>query len=239
MHAISLISSALDVESGLYVPDPLPADPLDGVCCVTGMDGPTVPRKALLSNTFLDGDALACPGSDRVSVEVWRAFTAQENRGKKRGFFPERQSSWIVTRSKWQTLDRIGVRAALLISDPPSEPWAAYVTTSYKKHGALRAPVNAGGRGGGVWLFEGRRIDCTDRERARATWERLRDARMRGVPRPVIEKLDAGSSLIARVGLLWWMDFEDWARPLIESGLYQFCTYLLPSEDEIKQWSPS
>lgn len=120
---------------------------------------------------------------------------------------------------------------ALVIDAPPLWPWAGYVTTSYKKHGALRALVNHNSTQ--RWLFEMDVVDCSDRAKVADWWERLRSTRVAGIPRPVIETLDCSVHLMSKHAALW-REFERWARPRVNAPLYRLLTYLLPSEEELK-----
>jgi hypothetical protein len=214
MHAVDLISESLP-------PEEFPEPPSDGMCCVTGAIGPTVPREHAIKPSFTNLDLLRAPESKRVGIAAWRALNYKW----------ERMSSWQVE-GVFTRLDRKGVRAAVLSVDELQGPSACYATTSYKKHGALLAPVNPPGRR--VWLWETRLVDCSDRTAVAETWERLRAAQDSGIPRPLIESLDIAPGYMGKVGWRIWRDFEAWARPRMLSPLYQFLTYLLPSKEELK-----
>jgi len=232
MHAITLFSKAIPDAS---VP-PLPEEPADGLCCVTGLEGPTIARKHLLTSSFTQWDQLMCIHSDRVGVDVWRAWMYGERReGKNRDFRPERMSSWIVSPSGLTLLDRQGVRD-LVLEPPQIEPWAGYATTSYKKHGSLLAPVNTAGRA--VWLWELTQVDCSHYEQVQAWWQQLRQFQDAGIPRPVLETADPEPHLIAKIGVTLALEFAEWARPRRDSSLYQFLCYLLPSVEELKATKP-
>lgn len=216
MHAVNLISSALSPEDA---PIPEGGDP--GICCITGQPCATVPRKSLLGPSFTDGQLLQAPGSDRIGVDACRALSYKW----------ERMSSWLCDARGFHRLDRQGVRQAVL-QPHASGAWCGYATTSYKKHGSLRTPVNGPGRA--VWLHEMRLVDCGDTARVQAIWQRLNEAIRNGIPRPVIESLDASPYCIRDAGINRWMAFEVWARPLLTTSLYQFLAYLLPSQEELK-----
>ena len=140
-------------------------------------------------------------------------------------------SSWSCDGAVFRRLDRVGVREAVFAA-PPASTWAGYATTSYKKHGSLRAPVNGPGRA--LWLFESRTVDCSDRALLMEWWGILDTARRNGLPRPVIADLEPGAKCLAAYGVRPWLGFEAWARPRQRSALYALLTYLLPSEEEIK-----
>lgn len=218
MHPVSLISSAL--EGAPDAPE-IPAAAAPGLCCVTGEECLTVSRRELFGPSFTDGALLRAPHSDRVGIEAYRALAYKW----------ERMSSWLCDGATFRRLDRQGVRAAVL-GEAPLRPWAGYATTSYKKHGAMRARVNAGGKR--VWLFETRLVDCSDRALVTDTWGRLNAALRGGIPRPVIEDLAPSPHLIRQAGADVWLAFEAWARPRHRSALYAFLTYLLPSQEELR-----
>lgn len=227
MTAIDLIAAALPQETP-------PEPPTEGVCCVTGATCPTINRKHVIKPSFTNLDLLAAPGSDRVGVAAWRVMThsvPHEDPAKKRDRAPLRQSHWLCDGRTVDYMDRQGVRQ-MVLSGVSAPCWAGYVTTSYKKHGALLAPVNTCGRA--VWLWETRLVDCTDRAAVADTWARLRAAQDAGIPRPLIEHLDIAPGYMAKIGWRVWRDFEAWARPRTLSPLYQFITYLLPSQEELR-----
>lgn len=226
MNAVELVYRALPAEEP-------PESPQDGVCCVTGDYGPTIARKHAISQTFTNLDILRAPNSDRVGLPAWRAITyTTPNEGKKRELAPLRQSHWMCDGKSLTTLDRVGVRNLVLASDPPAPTWAGYATTSYKKHGVLLAPVNVGSRR--VWLWETRLVDCSNVQQVQDTWARLRAAQDAGMPRPLIEQLDISPAFMAKIGWRVWQEFYRWAFPRRNAQLYQFLTFLLPSQEELK-----
>lgn len=212
-HAVELIAPHSDVE--------MPTGIERGVCAVTGKECDTVPRGELLSKSFTSGDLLRAPNSDRVGVAAYLALRYKW----------ERMSSWIVTESEFRRLDRVGVREAAL-GNPPAGVWAAYATTSYKKHGALLAPVNSGDRS--TWVFETRPVDMSQRDVVREWWERLNTALRLGLGRSVLESLTCPPFLVRKVGVREWLAFDAWARPRYQSPLYAFLCYLLPSQEELR-----
>jgi hypothetical protein len=216
MHAVALLASALSLNAA---PGPETA-PTRAVCCVTGLEGPCVPRGAVMDNGFTQQAQLRAPLSPWLSVDAARVLR----------YRPERSSSWWCDGATFLPLRRPDVRRFVIEAPPTSVRWAGYVTTSYKKHGAFGAPVNVEGRA--VWLFETRLADCSDRSTVVETWARLRAMQDAGCPRPVLETLDASPWLIGKLGAARWLAFERWARPRVQGGLYQLCSYLLPSKDE-------
>lgn len=224
MSAIELLYSALP-----QIDPPEPPQP--GTCCVLGTEEPTIERSYAIKPSFTNLDLLRAPDSQRISVRAWRVLTYSipAAEGKKRDTLPLMQSSWMCG-DKLTLLKRQDVRALVLFG-VYLPAWCGYVTTSYKKHGSLRAPVNR--NGSQRWLFELDIVDCSDRAKVAEWWERLRTARVAGIPRPVIETLDCSLSLMLKHRNVWW-EFERWARPIHRSPLYRLLTYLLPSEEEIK-----
>lgn len=226
MSAIELLAAAIPVR-------PPPDEPAEGLCCVLGTTEPTVARKHAIKPSFTNLDLLRAPDSDRVSVRAWSVMTymTEPGEGKKRGGQPLIQSAWIVTRDELRYLNRLDVRRLVIEGTMPAGPWAAYATTSYKKHGSLRAPVNTGGAR--RWLFELDVVDCSNRERVGTWWSRLHEARVAGIPRSVLETLDIGLPLL-RKHMRLWREFELWARSAYRSRLYRFLCYLLPGQEELK-----
>jgi hypothetical protein len=216
--AIDLIAAALPTETP-------PETPAEGVCCVTGTTCLTITRKHVIKPSFTNHDLLRAPDSDRAGVAAWRALTYKW----------ERMSSWVCNGETFERLDRKGVREHVLARDEIALPCACYATTSYKKHGALLAPANPPGRR--VWLFDMRLVDCSDMDAVADTWARLRAAQDSGIPRPLIEHLDIAPGYMAKIGWRVWREFEAWARPRMRSPLYEFLTYLLPSQEELKNAS--
>lgn len=232
MRSLLLLADAFGVSTD-WQSEPLPEEAQPGVCCLLGEVLPTIARRHLLTASFTDTALLQRPDSDRVSVAAWVAFTAGELRdGKSRRYCPERMSSWRCVGQRFLALDRQGVRAAVL-GDLPAAQWAGYATTSYKKHGSLRAPVNTGAAN--VWLWETRIVDCSDRAALLAMWDTLRRYQDAGIPRPVLETAELDSYLVAKIGIRQALEYERWARPRVNSALYQFIVYLLPSKEELDE----
>jgi hypothetical protein len=213
--------TAIDLIAAALPPETPPEEPKPGLCCVTGAECATIARKHVVKPSFTNLDLLRAPQSDRAGVAAWRVLNHA----------PARQSLWWCDGHDLRLLKRVDVRA-LVLNGVTAPQWSGYATTSYKKHGALRAPVNSGPRQ--LWLFEMLVVDCSDRGQVAEMWERLRAAQDAGIPRPLIEALDVAPGYIAKIGWRVWRDFETWARSRMKSPLYQFLTYLLPSQEELK-----
>jgi hypothetical protein len=197
------------------------------------MVGETIDRKYGILSSFTNFDLLRAPNSDRIGLDAWRVLTYRVPHpgGKKRELRPLQQSSWLCDGKSVELLDRSGVRKNVL-NGVITKCWAGYATTSYKKHGALRAPVNSGKQQ--MWLWETVLVDCTDRAVVGEYWRMMRSAQDAGIHRPLIESLDISPGYIAKLGWRRWRDFEHWARPRHRSVLYRFIVYLLPSMEELK-----
>lgn len=218
MTAIELVAKALtkSVEA-----EPLPCDPADGVCCVTGIEGPAIPRKGLIGASFTDQEALKRPDSKSVSVDAYITLKHKW----------QRMSSWYCDGERFQRLDRLGVRS-LVINGVNAPIWAGYATTSYKKHGALRAAVGGGSKQ--IWRFEGINVDVSDRERVLEVWRTLNRFLLLGIGRPSLEAGRCAPVAVRIAGVAAAMEFEQWAGPIYRSSIYQFLCYLLPSQEELK-----
>jgi hypothetical protein len=216
MHSVDLIAASLGKAA-----EPLPCEPVEGVCCVTGDVTQCIPRKHLLGKSFTNGDLLASPASGLVGLAAYRAM----------GYPPERKSSWLCDGVTFRRLTRVEVRD-LVIGGSYPDIWSGYATTSYKKHGALRTPVNSGGKR--VWLFEMALVDCSNPVRLLSIWDRLNRELRSGFSRTVMETCEPNSYVLKEVGFARWQTFEQWAKPIYHGPLYQFLCYLLPSIEELK-----
>lgn len=200
----------------------LPCDPTHGICAFTGIEGLCIPRKNLLKKSFTNLDLLLFPDKNMVSVDAWYALKYKW----------ERYSSWICDGEVFTRLDRKCVRNKALFEQMP-EKWIAYATTSYKKHGVLNTKINTGKNR--VWLFEVRQVDLTDMSRVMDWWGILNKTLRLGFGRTIIESLNCPAFVMNKFGIKAWIEFEKWARPKYLSSLYAFLTYLLPSQDELKE----
>lgn len=227
MEAVDLIYNALPKI------DP-PEEPKEGTCCVTGATCQTIARKHGIAPSFTNLDILRAPDSSRIGLPAWRAitYTVPGKEGKMRDPAPLRQSHWVCDGKTLTLLDRVGVRNLVLSDEPVAPVWAGYATTSYKKHGVLLCPVNTGMRR--TWLWETRRVDCSDMDAVKDHWRRLRAAQNAGIPRPLIESLEISPGFMAKIGWRVWHEFYTWAFPRRNAPLYQFLTFLLPSQEELK-----
>ena len=216
MHALQLIGRQIKEHW-----KPLPAEPTKQTCCVSGDFCDCVPRKKTFSAAFTAQSLLAVPESQYVSAEIWQAMKYRPTR-----------SSWVISESGFQKLTRINAREYVL-DNQLSPPWAGYISTSYKKHGGLIAPLNSASKA--VWLFEMIPVDCSDKEKV-SRWYAILDGALRnGINRPIIESLDISPLYIPKIGVEKWMKFEAWAKPKINDPLYKFLTYFLKSQAELKE----
>jgi hypothetical protein len=224
MHAVNLIASALRSQAP---PDAaLPGNPAEAVCAVTGQIAPCYPRKGLLGSSFTNLDLLKAPDSAYISEDAWIALSCKW----------ERMSSWICDGESFRRLERRDIRD-LALGDAYPDKWAAYATTSYKKHGSLWAPVNTG-RAAAVWRFEGIYVDCTDQDRLVDWWNIMDSAIRTGIGRQSMDTLLPSHTTLSVAGIAAWMDFYNWARSKYLSPLYRFLLYLMPSQEEIKNDKP-
>ena len=214
MHAVSLIAAALSDREAL------PCAAVDGVCCLTGEEGLCIPREHLFTKSFTRFDLLRSPGSRMASVGAWYALRHRW----------ERMSSWWCDGNEFVRLTRVGVRE-MVLRPPSADRWCAFATTSYKKHGALIAPVNAASR---VWAFDDEIIDLSGFS---AVWEPLLAARTSGVSRGSLESLEPNRWAIEAMGFAGWLAFVEWAASRYQSSVYRFACYLLPSQEEMRDRS--
>jgi len=228
------MSTAIDLIASVLPDVTLPEIPKRGICCVTGLECNTISRHHVILDSFTSVDLLRSPQSDRAGVNAFKVLqytVTHPTPEKKRDLRPLQQSSWVCTDKSLTLLNRVGVRDHVLNGVEASR-WCGYATTSYKKHGALRTPVNSGRSQ--IWLFETTLVDCSDRQKVLKMWQRMRDAQDNGISRPLIESLDISPGYIIKLGWRRWIEFERWASPIIQSPLYRFIAYLLPSIAELK-----
>jgi len=235
MHAADLIAACLTNEQK----EPLPEAAQPGICCVTGAATETIARKKLLGSTFNDDQFLAVPDSPRVGVNVWYAFMfgvygvdAETGETKKRKKKPEYMACWWTDGETFREMNKARIRE-LVLRGTTAKHWAGWVTTSYKKHGSLRSPVN--NTPFGNWGFDDLQVRANDKDKVLVMWAKLRDAQKNGIGRTGIETLDIPVPVMAKVGIGFCSEFIAWARLLAQSPLYQFLTYLLPSQEELRE----
>jgi hypothetical protein len=235
MHATDLITACLTDDQK----EPLPEAAQPGVCCVTGAVADTIARKHLFGSNFMDLNLLACPESSRVGINVWYAFqfgaigvnaeTGETNKRKKKY---EMQACWWTDGIAFREMDKAQIRKFVLYGTT-SKYWAGWVTTSYKKHGALRAPVN--NTPFGSWGFNDLLVRANDTVNVHGTWGKLREAQGNGIGRIGLETVDIPVSIMVKVGINYCTKFISWALSRYQSPLYQFLVYLLPSQEELRE----
>jgi hypothetical protein len=215
-HPIYLIANSFASEH-----DPLPCEPVSGTCAVTGIEGLCLPRKYALGKSFTNLDLLAAPYSEKISIEAYRTLKYKW----------ARMACWLCDGTSFQRLARLQIRQ-LVLNGIEAGQWCGHITTSYKKHGALRARINTTRHG--WWVFDERLVDCSDSSAVRNLYVRLDEMIHAGAGRNVLLTLVAPAYVIGKIGLANWLDFERWARPIHQSGLYELMVYLLPSIAELK-----
>jgi hypothetical protein len=199
----------------------LPDKIIHGVCCLTGIEGDCVERGERIGQAFTNSDLFVAPESSLIGVDAYIALSYKW----------ERMSLWWCDGKEFKRPNRIEVRD-MILNGVDAEQWAGYITTSYKKHGALWAKVNSGRYG--IWRFEMQDVDCRDILKVTEWYNIMNDAVHNEIGRTVLETLICSAWLIDKIGLKRWMEFEQWARAKYQSALYQFLCYLLPSKEERK-----
>lgn len=229
MHTVDLIAASLTDDQK----EPLPVAALPGICCVTGAQTDTIPARELLGSNFMDNNLLVAPDSDRVGVNVWHAFQlgyfAEE--GKKRKKKPEFMACWYCDGQRFIEVGKAEIRE-IVRRGTTANYWAGWVTTSYKKHGALRSPVNHAPFG--FWGFDDLLVNASNRAAVLDFWLHLRHAQTIGIGRTGIETLDIPVGIMLKIGVAECNEFITWARPRCQSPLYKLLAYLLPSQQELK-----
>lgn len=228
MHTVNLLAAACPAEWR----EPLPEETKIATCCLTGQQVETISRKHLLGSSFTEFSSLKVPESDRIGVDAWCAFQAgyYAEEGKKRRKKPEAMACWWTDGVEWVEINKAFVREKVL-NGSGSRPWAGWVTTSYKKHGSLRSPVNK--HPFGVWGFDEYIVDCSDKEKVNEWWNRLRKAQDSGLGRTTLENVQMPVAMLAKADMAAWLEFKQWAGDKKDSALYKFLCYLLLSQEEL------
>ncbi len=218
MHSVNLIARA--IKNG---PDcsKIPALSEPGICCVTGDVTDTIQRSEIFGKSFTNIDILKAPESDRIGIDAYLALS----------FKWERMSCWLCDGVTFDRLQRTDFRP-LILSGVDRDFWTAYITTSYKKHGALNAPIN--NKPFGVWRFENLTVDASDKGKVNDWYNTLNEYLHIGFGRTVLESLDCSPFVMRKYGVDKWIKFQSWAKNKYKSPLYQMLCYILPSQEELK-----
>ena len=223
MHPVELIANAIKDYHEIEIPKKTELD----ICCVTGEKCQTISRKEVLSSNFTNYDILKSPESDRIGIAATMSLK----------YRPER-SSWFVNEKEFIRFDKNLFRDMFLNGVKKSKYWAIYITTSYKKHGALVTKINSCSNGNirkyGYWRFEQLNVDASDGQKNKFWYNKISEAMENGIGRTIIESLECPPFLIKKIGISKWIEFEKWARNKYQSPLYKLCCYLLPSQKELK-----
>lgn len=224
MYVVDLISNAIKDYPDIYIPEKTEK----GVCCLTGIECQTVARKDIFSSNFTNFDILKAPDSDRIGISAAIALKYRTER-----------SSWFVNETEFIRFDKNLFREMFLKGVKKSKYWAIYITTSYKKHGALVTRVNSCGNGNhrkfGIWRFEQLDVDATDEQKNRRWYKLISEAYIKnGISRGILETLNCPEYVIKKVGISIWLKYEKWARRNYNNPLYKLCCYLLPSQADLK-----
>lgn len=126
MQLNALISPHLDLDS------PIMSYPkLKGICCFCAHEKKGYAANKVLAKEFTQYQALELYGTI-ICDDCCKLYKTRAIRNK----------HWIVTSSSLQFLQRSQIKEILL--NPPSGPWAIYITESHKRHGWIRglATVN-------------------------------------------------------------------------------------------------
>lgn len=222
VHTVDLIANAIKDE--VEIPDNTEI----GICCVTGTECQTIKKKDVVSALFSNNDILLAPDSNRIGIAATIAMR----------YGWERKSSWFVNENQFIRFEKKLFRDMLLNGVQNSRTWSIYITTSYKKHGALVTKVN--NYKYGIWRFEMLDVDARDGLKNRFWYEKIADALInKKIGRSIIESLDCPAWLINKIGLKEWTDFYRWAKDKCMSPLYKLCCYLLPSQEDLKNENKS
>lgn len=229
MYPVDLIANAIKDYPDIYIPDKTEM----GICCLTGIECQTVKRKDIFSANFTNADILKAPDSDRIGISAAIALK----------YRPER-SSWFVNEKGFMRFDKNLFRDMFLNGVKNSKYWAIYITTSYKKHGALVTKVNSCANGNnrkyGIWRFEQLDVDARDGLKNRLWYRKISQALIEyKIGRSIIESLNCPGYVIKKIGIKVWMTYKRWAYDKYQNSLYKLCCYLLPSQKDLKSENKS
>jgi hypothetical protein len=199
----------------------LPEKPTRNICAVTGIKTSCLPRKFLLGASFTNYDLLRFPNSEWVSVDVYQAMKYKW----------QRMSCWWCDGKTFERITKPRIRQ-LFLKPIDADFWCGYVTTSYKKHGVLRTPVNHCRQN--VWLFEMELVDGSNYDKVNLWYDQMCEFYRKGISRSSFETLDIHPAFLRKVGVEPWLRFKSWATHKQPTSLYRFLSYLLPTQEEIK-----
>jgi len=219
MHAMNLLSTSMpDLQ-----PHPSENEKSEGKCCVTGAaSAQCIPMKYVIKKSFTNRDTLQFPSSGMASIDVARVMADRRSRSK----------SWFTDGEKFVVLDKPKAREMLTNGVKGAAQWSIYITTSFKKHGAIFAKVNSGE--GGTWRFENLDVDASDISKNKQWFSTMQSAYLdHGIGRKTMESLSLHPATAKKIDWKSWLDFEDWAKPKVRSPLYALCVWCLPTQKEL------
>ena len=225
MDTYSLFAGAL---RSMGIASEIPEKPARGICCVTGRECETISRKWGIKPTFTRQDIFRAPDSDRIGVDAFLTL----------GYEPERKACWIATEKEIR-LVRENIKATfreiILNEQYPEGWWAIFITTTWKKHGAIVAPACQGKRRPFVALDD-EAIDVSRSDLLRGYFSRLCGAKKKGFSTQMLEDVvfNSASMKFGSFSIEEWLEFRDWANGKKCSPLYRLALYLLPSAEELK-----
>lgn len=224
MHTINLFSGAIKQDHL-----PLPFQPIQETCCITGQKTDCIPRKYVLSNSFTAQELLKAPASKFACIDAYQAFKFRGHR-----------SSWFVWQEEdlniyYKKLTRIEMRAIILsfVDISLLTQWSIYASTTGKKHGSFFAPLNTA-KFPGIVGFDSEIVDCTNAAKIRIQYRALECFLRIGISRSYLLNPDLPVWIINKIGVKTYNDFRDFAMDKYTSSLYKFLVYLLPSQEELK-----
>jgi len=200
----------------------IPEKQYEDICTFTGEKALCVERKELIGKSFCNIDLLKAPRSKSVSVSAYIALKYKW----------QRMSCWYVNGSSFAKIDRAAIKQKILNAEYDAQ-WCAFITTSYKKHGVIRTPVNSGDKA--IWCLDETLVDCSDNAKVLSWHKRLLSAINSGIGRNVMLTLQPKPFILKMVGAQKWIEFEKWARPKYRSPLYKLMVYIMPTIAELKK----
>lgn len=208
----------------------LPCIPKIGVCCVSGEKTFCIPRKYAIKDTFTNGDLLRAPSSDMVSVEWFQVLGYSTGEHK----YPFRQGNWVVIEDANGNVSILYPKTKSeileIVRHPPDGIWGAYVTTSYKKHGALWTRLNR--NGSNIWTWETNIVDCSDLALVEDIIIPMLDMYSRGASRKALEIVEYDAITAKNITPIEWLLYERKNKTRSKSLIYQFLASLIPAKEK-------
>jgi hypothetical protein len=192
--------------------------PQDGpVCAITGRPTPEpIPNLGIFPETFGNFARLKAPKAEAVDGRIWSIWTDKV----------AQTTSWIVIGKTWEKrINRPRMRAVL--SNPPSEPWGMFVAKDMKTKGLIFAQANLPNEPSSVAFGS----SICDVKTTADIYSRLLPLFESGFSKTAIEEVSIPNGKIVNL----YFQHMDWMKKNRHRPEYKLATWLLPTQDELKE----